>query len=204
MAGRFIVFEGTDGAGKSEMLKTTREHLVSKGINAVFLRDPGGTAIGDALRQTLLNPEFSRMTPLTELLLYSASRNQLVTELIIPALEHGELVICDRFFYSTLAYQGATGNIAEELLNTITRAGADNLIPDNVVFLDLPAEVGLARLTGSRDRIEEKGIAYMKSVRTRYQQVLATLPAGVLQTIDAAASLETVKRRVVEYLDELL
>ena len=204
MTGKFIVFEGTDGAGKSAMITATKEHLKSKGVKALYVQDPGGTNIGSALRTVLLNPEFTKMTPMTELLLYSASRNQLVNELIRPALDRGEIVISDRFIYSTLAYQGASGKINEETLQSITEAGADGLKPDNVIYLDLPAEVGLSRISGKKDRIEEKGIQYMKEVRTRYHEALAKIPVSRLCIINAEKPIEQVKIEVLESLDELL
>ncbi len=204
MTGKFIVFEGTDGAGKSAMIAATKEHLKSKGIKALYVQDPGGTDIGYALRKVLLNPEFTKMTPMTELLLYSASRNQLVNELIRPALERGEVVISDRFIYSTLAYQGASGRINDETLCSITEAGADGLKPDNIIYLDLPAEVGLSRILSKKDRVEEKGIQYMKEVRTRYHEALSKIPVSRLCIINADKAIEKVKTDVLESLDELL
>ena len=203
MSGKFIVFEGTDGAGKSAMIEATRKHLDSKGVDALFVQDPGGTEIGSAIRKILLNPQYSQMTPMTELLLYSASRNQLVTEYIIPALRDGRHVISDRFIYSTLAYQGASGQIPQETLDAITAAGAASLCPERIFFLDLPAKIGLSRISGSKDRIEKKGLAYMETVRSCYQQALAKLPEGRLVTIDATKPLHIVKEMVVEYIDEL-
>lgn len=204
MAGKFIVFEGTDGAGKSAMLAATKEYLEAKGISAVYVQDPGGTAIGTALRQVLLNPEFDSMTPMTELLLYSSSRNQLVSEIIRPALAEGKTVISDRFTYSTLAYQGASGKLDSTVLESITEAGADSLIPDYVIFLDLPAEVGLSRISGEKDRVEEKGIYYMEEVRARYHHALSQLPSGQLCIIDADRNIEQVKVDVLESINELL
>ena len=204
MRGKFIVFEGTDGAGKSVMLEATRKYLESRGRDALFVQDPGGTAIGSAIRNILLNPEFSQMTPLTELLLYSASRNQLVTEHILPALQQGRDVISDRFIYSTLAYQGASGQLPEDLLYTITEAGAAALNPDNILFLDLPAETGLSRISGKKDRVEEKGLAYMNEVRRCYLRALDHLPTGCVKIIDAVKPLPVVRNRVLEYIDEFI
>ncbi len=204
MQGKFIVFEGTDGAGKSAMIDATRSYLASKKIKAVFVRDPGGTTIGTALREVLLNPEFTKMTPMTELLLYSSSRNQLVNEVIRPALESGQAVVSDRFIYSTLAYQGASGALNPDILTTITHAGADGMLPDHVIYLDLPAEIGLSRISGAKDRVEEKGIKYMQEVRIRYHEALSKLPAGRLSIINAEDDIDQVKCNVLECINELL
>ncbi len=204
MTGKFIVFEGTDGAGKSAMIEATRKHLTAKEISATFVQDPGGTAIGTAIRKILLNPEFTSMTPLTELLLYSSSRNQLVNELIIPALQSKQHVISDRFIYSTLAYQGASGLIPNNILLAVTSAGADNLMPDHVIFLDLPAETGMKRISGAKDRMENKGIEYMNQVRQSYKESFRLIPPQRLHIIDAAQEKEEVEKAVLELVDEIL
>ncbi len=204
MTGKFIVFEGTDGAGKSAMIEASKNYIANKGTESIFVQDPGGTAIGTDIRKILLNPDFTSMTPMTELLLYSSSRNQLVNELIIPALQAGKHVISDRFIYSTLAYQGASGLIPHEILLAVTRAGADNLMPDHVIFLDLPAETGMKRIAGAKDRIENKGIEYMNQVRQGYKESFNLLPPQKLHIIDAAQKKDEVEKAVLELIDEIL
>ncbi len=204
MTGKFIVFEGTDGAGKSAMIEASKNYIANKGTESIFVQDPGGTAIGTGIRKILLNPDFTSMTPMTELLLYSSSRNQLVNELIIPALQAGKHVISDRFIYSTLAYQGASGLIPHEILLAVTRAGADNLMPDHVIFLDLPAETGMKRIAGAKDRIENKGIEYMNQVRQGYKESFNLLPPQKLHIIDAAQKKDEVEKAVLELIDEIL
>ena len=204
MSGKFIVLEGTDGAGKTSVINTLKKHCEETEKDVVFVQDPGGTKIGKAIRQVLLNPEFTEMTSLTELLLYSASRNQLVTERIMPAIHAGKTVISDRYIYSTLAYQGAEAQIPDKVLRSIINAGANNLYPDHIIFLDLPAEIGLSRVTGKKDRMEEKGLLYMKKVRELYKKEFLILPDSNIKIIAADKPQNDVQKTVLEYINDLL
>lgn len=204
MSGKFIVFEGTDGSGKSSMLAEAAKHLVAIEREGVFLQDPGGTSIGAQIRKTLLNPDNSEMSPLTELLLYSASRSQLVTEKLIPALEQDKVVISDRYIYSTLAYQGVSGKIPESTLKTIVTAGCSGIEPDHIILLDVPAEVGLSRVGKSMDRIESKGICYMEEVRQLYLGMMKVLPESKATIIDGTLPILEVKKKVLEAIDAVL
>ncbi len=203
MSAKFIVFEGTDGSGKSTMIEEVREHLRVKGIKARFVYDPGGTEIGQQLRKVLLDPKNEAMTPLTELLLYSASRAQLVGEVIRPALARGEIVISDRYIYSTLAYQGVAGEISEEVLRATVMTGCGGLEPDHIIYLDIPAEDGLRRAGRNPDRMEQKGVFYMEEVRQRYLGMFDTMPPSRATIIDATESILEVKKEVLEKIDLL-
>jgi dTMP kinase len=201
MEKKFIVFEGTDGSGKSTMLEEVRKHLASRGVTAEFVCDPGGTAIGGQIRQILLAAKNANMSTLTELLLYSASRAQLVTEKILPALNAGQSVISDRFIYSTLAYQGVAGEIPANLLKTVVQAGCSGLEPDHVIFLDVPAEIGLKRAGKGGDRVESKGVCYMDEVRQRYLGLLDTFSEEKATVIDANRNILEVKKEVLDTID---
>jgi dTMP kinase len=175
-SGIFVALEGPDGSGKSSMIAEIRRHLTARGKTATFAQDPGGTPIGQQIRKVLLAPENRAMCPLTELLLYVASRSQLVAEVIEPALARGELVIADRYYLSTLVYQGVAGAVPEPVLRQVVTLGINNIMPDHIILLDVPAEVGLSRLQRERDRVEEKGLIFFEEVRRRYLEFVDALP----------------------------
>lgn len=203
MRGRFLVFEGPDGSGKSTQVEEARRHLEARGIPCITVRDPGGTAIGDGIRAILLNPAHTAMAPATELLLYAASRAQLVHEQIRPALDAGTTVISDRFHYSTLAYQGVHGSIPEEMLRTVIHCGVDPLEPDYVFFLDLPAMAGLQRIAREKDRMEEKGPFFLEEVRQRYLGIFDGMAEERSGIVDANRPILEVTQDVLERLDDL-
>ena len=169
LRGKFIVFDGTEGCGKSTQAKLLIQRLAeSGGPEAVLVRDPGTTRIGEQVRAILLNPDHAEMNMRSEMLLYMAARAQMMAEVILPALSAGKLVVCDRFVSSTLAYQlGGDGLTAGDI-----RAVADIAIrgrwPDLTVLLDMPAEASLARVRRARDRIEQRPLAYHEQVRRNY------------------------------------
>ena len=148
----FIVFEGGEGSGKSTQANMLRRKLLKLGFPVVLTREPGGTPIGNRFRHWL--KWGGEITPQTELLLILAARSQLVTEVIRPALEKGSLVICDRYAYSTLAYQGYGRGMDLGFLNTMNTFITDSLVPDLVVLLDSNPAEGLQRKTSKRDRFE--------------------------------------------------
>lgn len=162
MTGRLIVFEGPEGAGKSTQIRHLARMLQDLGHPVTLTREPGGTDIGMRIRQLLLDPEVT-MTAQTEYLLFCASREQLVHDVILPALEAGEVVLCDRYMYSSFAYQGY-GRMVKDALD----AGLDHWPhPDFAFFLDLPPEVGLQRVAarGQPDRMEQADLAFHHRVR---------------------------------------
>lgn len=204
MTGRFIVFEGPDGGGKSTMIEEVRRHLRVRGAEAVIVQDPGGTAIGQQIRRILLDTDNDGMEPLTELLLYVASRAQLVGEIIRPALEAGGLVISDRFVISTLVYQGAARALPEDRLREIVRVGIEDIQPDHVFLLDVPVATTMARLGSKRDRIEQRGAAFFEEVRERYLGYVDALPPERATVIDAARPILAVQKEILEGIDALL
>lgn len=166
MGGLFITFEGSEGAGKSTQLARLVEALQGVGIAAVVTREPGGTPLGTRVREVLLDPELD-MHALPEFLLYSASRAQLVQDVIRPALERGEVVICDRYFDSSLAYQGAGRGLPLPLLQSVTREVTGGLKPDLTILLDLDPVTGLERAArrGQPDRLERADLSFHQRVR---------------------------------------
>ncbi|MDP6635816.1 MAG: dTMP kinase [Phycisphaerae bacterium] len=166
LAGKFIVIDGPDGAGKTTQAKLLAEFLTNSGLDVQRIRDPGGTAIGDEIRTILLDNRHHRMNVQCELMLYMASRAQLAQEIIAPALAAGKCVLGDRYISSTIAYQGA-GGADVEAITQAARIAVGTVMPDLTVILDIDSEIGLARAAreGQADRIESKQIEYHRKVR---------------------------------------
>lgn len=165
MRGRFIVVEGIDGSGKSTLAARLAQELAMRRRRVLRTREPGGTRLGERIRAILLDARHEEMTPFTELFLYMACRAQLVDEVIRPALRDGLDVVCDRYYYSTAAYQGAAGGVGPERVLAVAEKIAGFERPDLVAVLDLPPAVARRRKTGKADRVERKGLAYQQRVR---------------------------------------
>ncbi len=210
MPGLFISFEGGEGSGKTTQLKALLTHLRSTGRDAIETRDPGGTPIGKQIRALLLDRENTRMAPATELLLYEASRAQLVHEVVRPALTTGRIVLCDRFTDSTVAYQGYGRGLDLELIARLNALATDGLRPDLTFLLDLDPAVGLLRATQrvagrqeSQDRIEEEVLAFHQRVRTGYRAMAAAEPERVI-LLDASLGMAQIEGCIRPRVDELL
>lgn len=176
MNGLFITFEGPDGAGKSTQAHQLARYLRAEGIPHILTREPGGTVISDHIRTLVLNPSHREMANETEALLYAASRAQHVREKVIPALEVGDVVLCDRFVDASVAYQGYGLGLDVEQVKAINRFATGGLVPDRSYFIDLSPETGRKRMLDRRkgeqaelDRIEQKQLAYHERVRTAFQ-----------------------------------
>ncbi|WP_298850420.1 dTMP kinase [uncultured Aquimonas sp.] len=197
----FVSFEGGEGAGKSTVITAAAESLRTAGETVLLLREPGGTAVGEAVRAVLLNPELRGLCAESELLLMMASRAQLVRERILPALERGEWVLCDRFTDASFAYQGGGRGIDSGRIAELERWVA-GLKPGLSFLLDLPVETGLAR-AGSRaapDRIEAESIAFFERVRASYRSRAAAEPQRWC-VLDASRPAEAVAAAVVQRLN---
>ena len=207
MSGRglFITFEGVEGCGKSTQLERLRAHLESRGHDVVTTREPGGTPIAEMLRGLLLDPANSAMAPVTELLLYEAARAQHVARLIGPALEAGQVVLCDRFADSTTAYQGAGRGLPDDTLAELHAIATQGVWPDLTLVIDLPAELGLkrARCSGEGDRIERESIAFHERVREGFLR-LAKSDSGRVRVIDGTGSVEQVAAAIGAIVDDVL
>ncbi len=195
--GRFITFEGIEGAGKSTQLDRLHRRLLSEGKQVVLTREPGGTPLGERLRSLLLDPEVGAMAAETELLLMFAARAQHLREVIEPALAQGAWVLCDRFTDASFAYQGAGRGLGAERVAVLEDWLQGDVRPDLVLLFDVPSQVGLERaLTrGKRDRIESEDMAFFERARSAYLQ-RAQVDAGRYRIIDGVADLETVGAQV--------
>jgi dTMP kinase len=181
--GCFITFEGPDGSGKTTQIQALYEHLLNEGYQLLCLREPGGTDIGDQIRTVLHDVRNTEMQDRAEVLLYSASRAQLVGQVIRPALEAGRVVLCDRFAESTMAYQGFGHCLDRDLLSAITAFATGGLRPDLIVYLDLPVEHGLQRKQasfrqgeGEWNRMDQKELDFHHRARSGYLQMAAEEP----------------------------
>lgn len=200
--GRFIVFEGVEGAGKSTQTHLLAEALAKRGVPVTRTLEPGGTAIGLRIRQLLLDPEMTAMDRLTELFLYSAARAQHVREVIRPALETGRTVICDRFSTSTLAYQGYARGLDLTLIRRLDEIARDGIEPDRILILDLPVRDGLGRNAdaGKRDRFELESIRFHEKVRTGFHELAAG--DDRIRIVPADGGPDGVHQRILQILDE--
>ncbi|MFC5850087.1 dTMP kinase [Deinococcus petrolearius] len=179
--GLFLTFEGPEGAGKSTQLAALVRHLHGAGYTVTETREPGGTLLGTQVRRVVLDPEVE-MEPLPEFLLYSASRAQLVAEVIRPALARGEVVVCDRYADSTLAYQGYGRGLGLDFLTRVTAEATGGLRPDLTALLDLDPALGLARAArrGQPDRLERADLAFHTRVREGFLTLAAAEPGRFL------------------------
>jgi len=205
--GLFITLEGGEGAGKSAQAAALAERLEARGRGAICTREPGGTRLGERLREMLLglSDETHEPDPLTETILFAAARAELVASVILPALTLGEVVLCDRFADSTVAYQGYGRGVDLALIEQINRVATHGLRPRLTVLLDLPAADGLARAApgGLNDRFEQEDIDFHERVRAGYQELAASEPARWL-VVDATLPFETVTDQIWARLAPLL
>lgn len=198
--GAFVTFEGIDGCGKSTQVTLLKAALAELDVKCVFLREPGGTAISEKIRALLLDPQNMEMRPEAELLLYEASRAQLVRQVIDPALEAGSVVLCDRYFDSTFAYQSAARGIDEDVVRAANELGSCGRVPDMTIVFDLDAEVAWNRATRTgADRLEAEGKAFQERVRAGYARVAELEPDRIVM-VDADGTREQVFGRLIEAL----
>lgn len=191
MAGRFIVFDGPDGSGKSTQFRRFSAMLQSAGIITCEVREPGGTAIGERIREILLDPACTEMDMRCEMLLYMASRAQLMSQRIIPALQARQCVLADRFISSTLAYQGTAGGLDTASIMEVGRIAIADRWPDLVVVFDVDEDTAASRLSPLLDRIEARGRDYHRRVRSGFLDQAAANPEGYL-VVDASQEPERV------------
>ena len=195
--GRFVTFEGIEGAGKSTQLERLHHRLRHEGRQVLFTREPGGTALGERLRGLLLDPEVGAMAAETELLLIFAARAEHLRRVIKPALARGTWVLCDRFTDASFAYQGAGRGLGAARVAVLETWLQGDFRPDLVLLFDVSAEVGLERALsrGKRDRIESEDMAFFERARSAYLQ-RARADARRYRVIDGAGDLQTVTAQV--------
>ena len=193
----FLSIEGPDGSGKTTQARLLADHLRQAGHDVLLAREPGGTPIGDQIRQVLFSLDNKGMSPESEFLLFSASRAQLVREVLRPHLQRGGVVVCDRFADSSLAYQGYGHGLELQMVQAVTRLATGGLRPDLTVLLDLPAEDGLARRKqgGRWNRLDDYDLEFHQRVRQAFLDLAAVEPAHWV-TVDAKPALEEVQREI--------
>ena len=198
--GFFITFEGAEGSGKSTQIRRAAAYLKKRRLKFVLLREPGGTRVGEAIREIILNKSFKETAPETELLLYLAARAQIVREKILPALRKGRVVICDRFEDSTVAYQGFGRGIPRAAIETASRLFVrGSLAPDRTFLLDIDPAEGMRR-GGRRDRMERQSIRFHRAVRKGFLDIARKNPKRFC-VIDARLPVEKAARKIRETLD---
>ena len=199
-AGKLITFEGSEGSGKSTQIARLANHFQLLGREVVTTREPGGTEIGEQIRNIIVhNSKGDEMCAETELLLFTASRAQLVREVIAPALLRGAIVLCDRFLDSTTVYQGVARNLAMDPVNLINQFAVGNVMPDLTVIIDVPTEIGLARVrqraSDLPDRMERENIEFYNKVREGYLFLARSLPRKFL-VIDGTQKEDALEKQI--------
>lgn len=204
MKGLFIVMEGPDGSGKTTQINLLEQYLKEAGYECLITREPGGTVIGEEVRELILNPEYKEMSPVTEMLLYAASRAQLVHEVIGPALEAGRIVISDRFVDSSIVYQGIARNLGISTVAAVNAPGTGIYRPDGIFFIDLSEAEGIRRKKNQKklDRMEQESIDFHHLVSEGYRKVLAERPEVI--KIDGGKNIDVIQKKIRNHVDELL
>lgn len=200
--GLFITFEGGEGSGKTTVCKYIYNRLLSEGIDAIYSREPGGVDIAEQIRNVILNVSNTAMDVRTEALLYAASRRQHLVEVILPALEAGKTVICDRFIDSSLAYQGHARDIGIDEVMEINRFAIDNCMPDLTLYFDVAPEIGLSRINRrgeALDRLDREKLSFHYKVHEGYRIVCEKYSERI-KVIDASQSLEKVESDAYELI----
>lgn len=191
--GQFITFEGTEGVGKSTQLANAADTLKGLGVDVVVTREPGGTPMAESIRELLLAPRDESVDETTELLLMFAARAQHLNTRILPALERGQWVLCDRFTDATFAYQGGGRGVSSERIAMLESLVQGDVRPDHVILLDAPVETGMkrARSRGDLDRFEQEAVSFFQRIRDTYLDRAQAAPERY-SVVDASASLEQV------------
>lgn len=203
--GLFITIEGGDGAGKSTQMDNIEKYFKNLGYECLRTREPGGTSIGEKLRDILLDPVNKEMLATTEMLIYAASRAQHVAEVIRPAMERGKVIICDRYIDSSIAYQAFGRNLGD-IVQKVNNCAVDGIMPDITFWMDIDPESGRKRI-GNRensdlDRLEQEKIDFHYRVYEGYRSISLEQPDRV-KRIDATKTIEEIRNEIFKYLDEL-
>lgn len=201
--GRFITFEGSEKSGKSTQAELLAQYLKEKGHETVFVREPGSTRIGEKIRCLLLDVDHQEMFILTEMLLYMAARAQLVEEIIKPALARGAIVLCDRFYDSTLAYQGFGAGLDQDVIKTVNRVATNAIKPDLTLLLDFFMSAESLRNESKRDRIEMRSDSFHERVKQGYFELAKQEPSRI-KIVKVAQSLNETQSLIREIVDQCL
>lgn len=203
--GLFITMEGPDGSGKSTQIDLLRDYLSGKGYDIIVCREPGGTKISEAIRQVILNKDFTEMGYMTEMLLYAAARAQLVEEVIRPALEEGKIVICDRFVESSAVYQGIGRGMGIDLVYEVNRYAIGDTMPDLTIMIDIDAQTGISRKKkqAELDRMEREAMDFHERVAEGYRKIAEQHPDRI-EKIDGRGSIEDIHRQITAAVDKII
>ncbi len=205
MRGLFITIEGPDGSGKSTQIENIRKFFEDKNIEIVFTREPGGTPIGERIREIILDNSFKEMDSMTEAMLYAASRAQHVAQIIRPALEQGKVVVCDRFVDSSLAYQGYGRGLGEDV-EIINSFAIKDCMPDVTFLMKLDPDVGKHRIEENRhdqDRLEHEKLSFHQKVYKGYLKLEEKYPDRIVG-IDASKGIGEIRDEIYRKLEEIL
>ncbi len=205
MSGLFITMEGTDGSGKSTQVKLLQEYLENKGFSVLCTREPGGNEISEKIRNIIIDVENKKMNARTEALLYAAARAQIVSEVIVPVLKRGDIVICDRFIDSSIVYQGIARNLGVDIIKSLNEFASEGLEPDITFFMKLEPEKSMERKINQDklDRIESESSYFHKKVFYGYVELAENFPERI-KVIDASADIDTIHKNIVEHIDKVL
>lgn len=204
MWGTFITFEGIEGSGKSTQAQLLTDYLRKNGYEVVFSREPGGTEIGERIREILLDPKLKGMDARTELFLYLASRNQVVREKVLPALQAGKIVVLDRYADSSVAYQGYARGLGEKLVARWNKIVTGGLKPHLTIFVDVPVAVGKKRKeNGALDRLEQEGVKFHERVREGYLR-LARRASKRIKIVAGSRPVEEIFAEICSIVEGLL
>ncbi|PGS49515.1 dTMP kinase [Bacillus sp. AFS041924] len=205
MKSLFITFEGPEGAGKTTIIHMVSEELRNRGVNFISTREPGGIRIAESIRNIILNTENVEMDKRTEALLYAAARRQHLAEKVIPALEEGKIVLCDRFVDSSLAYQGVGRGIGIDEIYNINQFAIDGLMPDLTIYFDLDPKIGLKRVHQADERevnrLDLEELDFHLKVQSGYAEIMKREP-GRFKKIDASNSINQVFTDTLEVILE--
>jgi dTMP kinase len=202
----FITFEGLDFSGKSTQAKLLYEYLLSEKLKPILLREPGGTAISEKIREIILDREHLEMTPLTEFMLFSASRSQLVSEVIRPHLKNGYVVICDRYYDSSAAYQSYGGGLDLKQVLKVSKAATGNLVPDLTFLIDISSKDAFSRSSDRgnlTDRMENKDLKYYNKVCKGFREI-ANKNKKRFVVINGLLTIEQIHKRIIKIVSKKL
>jgi dTMP kinase len=200
--GKFFTFEGIDGCGKSTQLVRVAERLQAIGTSCLVTREPGGTVISEKIREVLMSPDNKGMCPETELLLYLAARAQHVREIINPAIDRGEIVLCDRFEQATFAYQGGGRGLDVQAVRGINGFATGGVVPDMTFIIDIPVEISQERLNKigkGKDRMESAGAQFFERVRAGYISAASTNPQKI-KLFDGTKGVDELTDEILEVI----
>jgi len=206
MSGMLITFEGIDGCGKSTQIELFRKQLEKEGYEITLLREPGGTSIGESIRNILLDKSNAVMSTETELLLFEAARAQIVRELIRPMIDSGKIVLCDRFIDSSVAYQGYGRMLGRDVVDRLNEFAIGETIPDITFFFDIDPSVALQRMESrarEKDRLDDEGIKFMHRVREGYMEIARTDKTARIKVLNAEKDISEISREIYKIFKEV-